>query len=139
MGVIPRPYVKRLLTRPMKGEQIVRASFKGVPITLQNFQGKTFSMLGFELSGVLWLLLDGVMETLHLTPEDLEELRREEPEDFTKLDDGREVIKEGGFYYFALFVSDRPEAQELKDWVFGSVMPSIFEKGYYSIEEELKK
>lgn len=110
----------------------MRVSFKGVPVTLQNFQGKTFSMLGFELAGVLWLLLDGVMETLHLTQADLRELKEEEPDDFAKLDDGREVIKEGGFYYLALFVSDTPEAQELKDWVFGSVMPSIFEKGYYS-------
>ena len=114
----------------------MKASFRGVPVSLKDFKGKTFSMCGFEVAGVLWLLLDAVLKTLHLTPEDLEELRREEPDDFAKLDDGREVIKEGGFYYFALFVSDTPEAQELKDWVFGSVMPSIFEKGYYSVEEE---
>ena len=119
-----------------KGELIMKASFRGVPVSLKDFKGKTFSMCGFEVAGVLWLLLDAVLKTLHLTPEDLEELRREEPDDFAKLDDGREVIKEGGFYYFALFVSDTPEAQELKDWVFGSVMPSIFEKGYYSVEEE---
>ena len=110
--------------------------FKGVSVSLKGLKGKTFCLHGFELNGVLWLLLDEVLKTLHLTEADLRELKEEEPEDFAELDDGRAVVKEGGFYFLALFRSDTPEAKEFMDWVFGHVMPSIIEKGYYSIEED---
>lgn len=103
---------------------------------LQEFKGKNFTLHGFEFGGVLWLLLDEVLHTLQLTEADLKTLQEEEPEDFETLPDGRVVIKEGGFYYLALFVSETPEAKELSNWLWGSVMPSIAEKGYYSIEEE---
>lgn len=113
----------------------MNAFFKGQPVTLKKFMGRTFSLTGFEVGDVLWLLLDEVLETLQLTYADLRELTDEEPDDFAELDDGRAVIKEGGFYYLALFVSKTPEAQELANWTFGEVIPSIQGKGYYSIEE----
>ena len=114
-----------------------QADMKSIPLVqLQEFKGKSFSLHGFEFGGVLWLLLDEVLDTLQLTPADLKILQEEEPEDFESLADGRVVIKEGGFYYLALFVSETPEAKELSSWLWGSVMPSIAEKGYYSIEEE---
>ena len=103
---------------------------------LQEFKGKNFTLHGFEFGGVLWLLLDEVLNTLQLTQADLKTLQEEEPEDFEALPDGRVVIKECGFYYLALFVSETPEAKELSNWLWGSVIPSIAEKGYYSIEEE---
>ena len=80
--------------------------------------------------------MDEVLKTLHLTEADLRELREEEPEDFAELDDGRAVIKEGGFYFLALFRSETPEAKEFMTWVLGSVVPSIMGKGYYSLEED---
>lgn len=75
---------------------------------------------------------------LQVNTEDVKELLAEYPEDFGALSDGRPVIKEGGFNYFALFVSETPEAKEYQDWVFNRVMPSIEQKGYYSIEEEVR-
>ena len=105
-------------------------------LQLKEFRGKNFAIHGFEFGGVLWLLLDEVLQTLQLTHEDLKTLQEEEPEDFETLADGRVVIKEGGFYFLALFVSETPEAKELSNWLWGSVMPSIAEKGYYRIKEE---
>ncbi len=113
----------------------MNASFKGKPVSLKKFMGRTFSLTGFEIGNVLWLLLDEVLETLKLTYADLKELQEEELEDFAELDDGRAVIQEGGFYFLALFKSETPEAQELADWTFGEVIPSIQEKGYYSVKE----
>ena len=72
----------------------MNAMFRGQPVSIKEFTGKTFTLLGFEVDGVLWLLLDEALETLHLTYAVLYELREEELEDFGKLDDGREVIKE---------------------------------------------
>ena len=103
---------------------------------VQEFRGKDFVLHGFDFGGALWLLLNEVLETLQLTEADLKILREEEPHDFERLADGREIIKEGGFYYLALFVSETAAAKELSDWVFGTVVPSIMGKGYYSIKED---
>ena len=115
----------------------MNAFFNGQPVTLKKFMGRTFSLIGFELDDVLWLLLDEVLETLKLTDADLKELKEEEPDDFAELDDGRAVIQEGGCYFLALFRSETPEAQELTKWAFGEVIPSIEQKGYYSLEEAI--
>ncbi len=79
----------------------MNASFKGKPVTLRKFMGRTFSLSGFEIGEVLWLLLDEVLEILQLTYANLAELKEEEPEDLAELDDGRAVIQESGFYYLA--------------------------------------
>ena len=110
----------------------------GIPVKLQDFKGKTFTLHGFELSCVLWFLLEEVASILQVGTEDVKELLADEPEDFATLSDGRPVIHEAGFNYLALFVSETPAAKEFQDWVFGRVIPSIAEKGYYSIEEEVR-
>ncbi len=109
-------------------------SFKDKPIKLKDFNGKSFSMHGFEVENVLWLLLDEVLQALSLTNADLKPLKDEEPKDFSELDDGRALISESGFYYLVLCASSTPAAQELANWVFDEVLPSIFTKGYYSIK-----
>ena len=95
-----------------------------------------FSFYGFEFDGWLWLFLDNVLQFLNLTVDDVAELYDAEPDDFAVLPGGRAVIRESGFYYLALFVSTTPEAKKFSNWVFGRVLPSIFEKGYYDINEE---
>ena len=106
----------------------------GIPVKLQDFKGKTFTLHGFELSCVLWFLLEEVASILQVSTEDVKELLVDEPEDFATLSDGRVVIKESGLYYLALFVSDTPAAKEFQDWVFGAVIPSIVHNGYYMEE-----
>ena len=111
-------------------------TFNGTEITIKEFSYNTIILHGFELDGALWLLLDEVASTLKVSTEDVKALLNEEPEDFGTLSDSRPVIKESGFNYLALFVSDTPKAKNFQDWVFGSVMSNITEKGYYSVDEE---
>lgn len=114
-------------------------TFKGAPVELREYKGHSFTMQGFELDNVLWVLLEDAVNILKVSTEAVSELLKEEPEDFGTLSDGRIVIKEGGFNYLALFESSTLEAEEFQEWVFNSVMPSILEKGYYSLEEEAKE
>jgi prophage antirepressor-like protein len=111
-------------------------TFKGAPVELREYKGHSFSMQGFELDNVLWVLLEDAVNILNVSTEVVSELLKEEPEDFGTLSDGRVVIKEGGFNYLALFESNTSEAEEFQEWVFNSVIPSILEKGCYSVEEE---
>ena len=111
-------------------------TFNGTEVTIKEFSYNTITLHGFELNGALWLLLDEAASTLKVSTDDVKALLDEEPDDFGTLSDGRPVIKEGGFYYLALFVSDTPEARKFQDWVFGSVVPDILENGYYSLDEE---
>ena len=104
--------------------------FNGMDVALRDYKSRNLTLRGFEQDGVLWLLLGEVASLLKVNTDDVKELLKEEPEDFATLSDGRAVIKEGGFNYLALFVSD---------WVFGRVVSSVIEKGYYSIEEEVGK
>ncbi|MBQ7220737.1 MAG: hypothetical protein IJS28_07145 [Synergistaceae bacterium] len=111
-------------------------TFNGEEVSIRNFDCKSIHLRGFEFEGGMWLLLDEVVSNLKVSTEEVKALLEEEPEDFGTLSDGRPVIKEGGFNYLALYASDTPEAKEYQEWVFGSVVPSIMEKGYYSIDEE---
>ena len=113
--------------------------FNGMDVALRDYKSRNLTLSGFEQDGVLWLLLGEVASLLKVNTDDVKELLKEEPEDFATLSDGRAVIKEGGFNYLALFVSETAEAKEYQDWVFGRVVPSVIEKGYYSVEEEMKK
>lgn len=113
--------------------------FNGREVELRDFKSRSLKLRGFEADGVLWLLLGEVASLLQVSTDDVKELLEEEPEDFATLSDGRTVIKEGGFNYLALFMSETPEAKDYQDWVFGRVVPSIMEKGYYSVEEDMKK
>ena len=113
-------------------------TFKGEEVSIKDFDCKSIHLRGFDFDGFTWLLLDEVASTLKVSTEDVKELLEEESDDFDTLSDGRVVIKEGGFNYLALYVSDTPEAKEYQDWVFGRVIPSIMEKGYYSIDEEVR-
>ncbi|MBQ3455813.1 MAG: hypothetical protein IJG36_05200 [Synergistaceae bacterium] len=111
-------------------------TFNGTEIVIKEFSYNTIILHGFELDDALWLLLDEVASTLKVSTDDVKALLDEEPDDFGTLSDGRPAIKEGGFNYLALFVSDTPEAKKFQDWVFGSVVPDILENGYYSLDEE---
>lgn len=113
-------------------------TFCGMEVEIKDFTYSTINLHGFELDSTLWLLLDEVASLLKVSTEDVKALLKEEPDDFGTLSDGRFVIKEGGFNYLALFVSTTPQAKEFQEWVFGRVVPSIFEKGYYSVDEEAK-
>ncbi len=111
-------------------------TFNNTEVAIKDFSYNTIILHGFELDGALWLLLNEVANTLKVSTEDVKALLDEEPDDFATLSDGRPVIKESGFNYLALFVSDTPEAKNFQDWVFGSVMSNITEKGYYSVDED---
>ena len=103
-------------------------------VFFQVFSGKNFNIRGFEdKERNLWLVLDDVLNTLHVGINDLKELDADEFDVFT---DGTRLIKESGFYYLALFVSTTPEAQKFAHWVFHDVMSSIATKGYYKIGED---
>ena len=98
----------------------------------QVFSGKNFSIRGTEdASGNLWFLLEDVLKTLQLGFGDLKDLGFD---DFQVINDTC-LIKEGGFYYLALFVSTTPESQEFAHWVFHDVLGSIATKGYYKVGE----
>lgn len=93
-------------------------------------------MRTYTIDNDLWLAVDDVLNALDLTEADLRELREEMPEDFDTINNGIEIIKEGGFYYLMLFVSTTPDAKKFADWVFGSVVPRVLIKGSYTIGEE---
>mgnify|MGYP002861256523 CR=1 FL=1 len=108
--------------------------YQGKEVKIKIIKGKTFSLRGFETDEYLWLFLEDVLGTLKLTMADAKntEIRAEE---FGKLDDGTEIIRESGFYYLALFVSQTDEAKKFFNWVMHDVMGSLATKGYYSIND----
>ncbi len=100
------------------------------------FKDSTAQLRTYEINGDLWVSVEDVLNILDLTEADLRTLRDEMPEDFDTVNDGIEVIKEGGFYYLMLFVSTTPDAKEFANWVFGSVVPRVLINGSYTIGEE---
>ena len=100
------------------------------------FKDSTAQLRSYEINGDLWFAVDDVLNALKLTKADLRTLRDEMPEDFDTVNNGIEIIKEGGFYYLMLFVSTTPDARDFAKWVFGDVMPRVLIKGSYTIGEE---
>ena len=100
------------------------------------FKDSTAQLRSYDINGDLWFAVDDVLNALNLTEADLRILRDEMPEDFDTVNDGIEIIKEGGFYYLMLFVSTTPDARDFAKWVFGDVMPRVLIKGSYTIVEE---
>ena len=100
------------------------------------FKDSTAQLRSYDINGDLWFAVDDVLNALNLTEADLRILRDEMPEDFDTVNDGIEIIKEGGFYYLMLFVSSTPDAKKFAKWVFGDVMPRVLIKGSYTIGEE---
>ena len=100
------------------------------------FKDSIAQLRSYEINGDLWFAVEDVLNALKLTKADLRTLRDEMPEDFDTINDGIEIIKEGGFYYLMLFVSTTPDARDFAKWVFGDVMPRVLIKGSYTIGEE---
>ena len=100
------------------------------------FKDSTAQLRSYDINGDLWFAVEDVLKALKLTEADLHTLRDEEPEDFKTINDGIEIISEGGFYYLMLFVSTTPDARKFAKWVFGDVMPRVLVKGSYVLGEE---
>ena len=87
-----------------------------------------------EIEGVTWYVLEDIADVFSdINVIDLLKDGTLDHDEFCVMyvkDKGIMMMKESALYLMCL-LSDDPKSSEFKNWVYGEVMPSIFEKGYY--------